>query len=52
MHYVKPHIHVARILPVFDLQSDIQMAWNDLQQKFKHAESFTCNPLINRAIPI
>ena len=35
-----------------DLRLNIQIAFYDLQQKFQHAEYFTCDPLISQAILI
>ena len=43
---LKPHTHVAHNLLVIDLQLDVQNDCDGLQQKFQHAEYFTCDPLI------
>ena len=45
-------LHVACNLVAIDLQLDLQMACNDLQQKFQHAEYFITDLLIIQPIPI
>ena len=40
--------HVARNLLAIQLRLDIRIAWDDFQQKFQHAEYFTCDPLITQ----
>ena len=42
----KPRTHVASNLVLIEFQLDVQIACDGLQQKFQHAEYFTCNPLI------
>ena len=32
--------------------TDIQIAWDGLQQRFQHAEYFTCDTFISQPIPI
>ena len=43
---IKPCTDVACNLPAIDLRLDIRIACNSLQQKFHHAEYFTCDLLI------
>ena len=50
--YIKPHTHVARYYLVIDLRLDIKNDCDGFQQKFQHAEYFTCDPLITRPILI
>ena len=45
-HRFKLCTHVANNLLAIDLEFDVHMACNGLQQKFQHAEYFTCDPLI------
>ena len=46
MHWLqKPHTHVSHNLLVIDLRLDVRKGCDGLQQKFQHAEYFTCNPL-------
>ena len=46
----KPCTDIASNLLAIDLQLDVRIACNGLQQKFQHAEYFTCNPLISQPI--
>ena len=46
----KPCIDVASNLLAIELQLDVRIACNGLQQKFQHAEYFTCDPLISQPI--
>ena len=43
----KPCTDIASNLLAIDLQLDVRIACNGLQQKFQHAEYFTCDPLIS-----
>ena len=43
-------ISPAQTLQVTYLKLDVRIACNGLQQKFQHAEYFTCNPLISQPI--
>ena len=43
-------ISPAQTLQVTYLQLDVQIACDGLQQKFQHAEYFTCDPLISQPI--
>ena len=46
----KPCTDVASNLLAIELQLDVRIACNGLQQKFPHAEYFTCDPLISQPI--
>ena len=46
----KPVTYVASNLLANDSQLDVRIAFNDLQQKIKQAEYFTCDPLITQPI--
>ena len=46
----KPCTDVASTLLAIELQLDIRFPCNGLQQKFQHAEYFTCDPLISQPI--
>ena len=48
----KPCTDVASNLLAIDLRLNVRIAFDDLQQKFQHAEYFTCDPLISQAILI
>ena len=48
LHRVKPCTDVASNLPAIILRSDVLIACNGLQQKFQHAEHFTCDLLITQ----
>ena len=41
---------IASNLLAIELQLDVRFACNGLQQKFQHAEYFTCDPLISQPI--
>ena len=47
---LNPFTDVASNLLAIDLRLDIQIACDGLQQKFKHAEYFTGDPLIYQSI--
>ena len=47
---IKPMADAASNLLAIDFRLDVRIACNDLQQKFKQTEYFTCNPLITRPI--
>ena len=49
---VKPWTDIASKLLAIYLRLDIGIACNGFQQKFQHAEYFTCNPLISLQICI
>ena len=49
---LKPFTDVASNLVVIDLRLDVRIACDDLQQKFQHAEYFTCDPSITQSILI
>ena len=44
---LKPCTHVASYLLAIGLRSGVQIACDGLQQKFQHAEYFTCGLLIS-----
>ena len=46
----KPCTDVTSNLLAIELQLDVRIACNGLQQKFQHAEYFTCDPLISQPI--
>ena len=46
----KPVTYVASNLLANDSQLDVRIAFNDLQQKIKQVEYFTCDPLITQPI--
>ena len=46
----EPCTDVASNLLAIELQLDVRIACNGLQQKFQHAEYFTCEPLISQPI--
>ena len=46
----KPRTHVLSNLSVIDLRLDVRNGYDSLQQKFQHAEQFTCDPLIPQLI--
>ena len=47
---LKPCTDVASNLLAIGLQLDFRIAYDGLQQKFQHAEYFTCDPLIFQSI--
>ena len=49
---LKPCTDVASNLFAIDLRLNVRIACDGLQQKFRHAEYFTCNPLISQSILI
>ena len=49
-HFLKPCTDVASNFVVIDLGLDVRIACDDLQQKFQHAEYFTCDPLNTRPL--
>ena len=50
--HVKSCTDVASNLLVVELRLDVQIACDNLQQKFQHAEYFTCDPVITWPISI
>ena len=48
--WIRPCTDIASNLHVIDLKLNAQMACGGLQQKFQHAEYFTCNPFISQSI--
>ena len=46
----EPCTDVTSPLLTIELQLDVRIACNGLQQKFQHAEYFTCDPLISQPI--
>ena len=42
--------HIARTLPAIGLRLGVRIACDGLQQKFQHAEHFTCDSLISQLI--
>ena len=49
---LKPCTDVVSNLLVIDLGWNVRIACDGLQQKFQHAEYFTCDPLISQSILI
>ena len=49
---IKPRTYVAHNLLAVDLQLHVQITWDDLHQKFQHAQYFTGDPLIHQPIVI
>ena len=47
---LKPSTDVASNLIAIDLRFDVRITCAGLQQKFQHAEHFTCDPLISQPI--
>ena len=47
---LKPCTDVASNLLAIDLRLNVRIACDGLQQKFQHAEYFTCDPLITQPI--
>ena len=50
--HFKPLTDVARTLFAVDLRLDVQNDCDGLQQKFQHAEYFTCDSLITQPMII
>ena len=49
---IKPYTDVASNLLAIDLRLDVHIACDGLQQKFQHAEYFTCDPLRSQPLVI
>ena len=39
---------MLQVIYIIDLRLDVRIACDGLQQKFQHAEYFTCHPLISQ----
>ena len=48
MCFIKPRTHVACNLLAIDLRLDILNNYDGSQQRFQHAEYFTCDPTITQ----
>ena len=46
----KPCTYVASNLLAIEIQLDVRITCHGMQQKFQHAEYFTCDPLISQPI--